>query len=345
MNYRICGEVTIEAETAGVDTSAPVAPADLKAAPPADFATVEHDESQVALCKATTNQKTQGLDIPSVAEIESYSRSSGGTFLSVKEGQIRYKCVDAAVGPGQKLSESPQVLTTLTLIDINKDREVLREFGSKELRQHKLMRVSTEAREQGGVLTQQDLGVLLCCDEVTIRNDIRTLRAKGMQVPTRGFVLGIGGPTLSAKKLAIQHWLEGKEPLAVAQIMNTSPVKVERYLQDFKRVCILAMKGLDEVGIAQATNLSSSVVEAYQAIYLNAKEQHACAHRMGGLIYRKSTESAVSTVTRSVSACQIGAHSDSCRGLMHGEKIVASPTSDNPKPGDNQLAMEPEVYG
>ena len=40
---------------------------------------------------------------------------------------------------------------------------MLREHGAVALRQRQLMRIAEEAREQGGVLTQEDLGVLLAC--------------------------------------------------------------------------------------------------------------------------------------------------------------------------------------
>lgn len=202
----------------------------------------------------------------------------GGTNRPWKDGQVRYQCVDITAGPGRKLRECPLVPTSLSVIDVDQDREVLREHGAVALRRSKLMRIAEEAREQGGVLTQEDLGVLLCCDERTIRRDITALRAKGIHVPTRGYVQDIG-PTLSHKGLAIRHWLEGKEPVAVARAINHSLTAVERYLEDFKRVSLLVMKGLDEVAIARAANLSPALVKTYQAMYQEAKERPAYAYR------------------------------------------------------------------
>jgi len=202
----------------------------------------------------------------------------GGLNRPWKDGQVRYQCVAITAGAGRKLSECPLVPTALTVIDVEKDREVLREQGAVALRQSKLMRISEEAREQGGVLTQEDLGVLLACDERTIRRDIKLLRGQGIHVPTRGFVQDIG-PTLSHKGQAIRHWLEGKEPVAVARAINHSLSAVERYLEDFKRVSLLVMKGLDEVAIARAANLSPALVTTYQAMYHEAKERPAYAYR------------------------------------------------------------------
>lgn len=202
----------------------------------------------------------------------------GGTNRPWKDGQVRYQCVDITAGPGRKLSACRLVPTALSVIDVEQDRAVLRAHGAVALRQSKLMRIAEEAREQGGVLTQEDLGVLLCCDERTIRRDIQVLRTKGIHVPTRGYVQDIG-PTLSHKGLAIRHWLEGKEPVAVARAINHSLTAVERYLEDFKRVALLAMKDLDDVTIARAAHLSPSLVKTYRDMYQEAKERPAYAYR------------------------------------------------------------------
>jgi biotin operon repressor len=218
----------------------------------------------------------------------------GGLNRPWKDGQVRYQCVDITAGPGRKLSECRLVPTALTVIDIEKDRAVLREHGAMALRQSKLMRIAEEAREQGGVLTQEDLGVLLACDERTIRRDIKELRDKGIHVPTRGFVQDIG-PTLSHKGQAIRHWLEGKEPVSVARAINHSLAAVERYLEDFKRVSLLVMKGLDEVAIARAANLSPALVTTYQAMYQEAKERPTYAYRFKELAQFTAGEPADST--------------------------------------------------
>jgi len=214
-----------------------------------------------------------------------------GAHRPWKDGQVRYQCVAITAGPGRKLSECPLVPTTLTVIDVEKDRAVLREHGAVALRQSKLVRVAEEAREQGGVLTQEDLGVLLSCDERTVRRDIKELRAKGIHVPTRGYVQDIG-PTLSHKGLAIRHWLEGKEPVAVARAINHSLAAVERYLEDFKRVSLLVMKGLDEVAIARAANMSPALVKTYQAMYREAKDRPDYAYRFKELAQFSTEEPA-----------------------------------------------------
>ncbi len=264
------------------------------------------NESRGAQCDARLSLKTQeqtlirqamegaGLTrweaavLPRVVE-DIYFQN--GAHRPWKDGQVRYQCVSITAGAGRKLSECPLVPTTLTVIDVEADREVLREHGAVALRRAKLVRIAEEAREQGGVLTQEDLGVLLACDERTIRRDIKALRALGIHVPTRGFVQDIG-PTLSHKGLAVQHWLDGKEPVAVAKAINHSLSAVERYLEDFKRVALLVIKGLDAVAIARATNLSPALVKTYQTMYQDVKDKPNYAYRFTELVQFSTAESA-----------------------------------------------------
>jgi Fic family protein len=64
------------------------------------------------------------------------------------------------------------VRVELTLDHGSDDREVLRTQGPQARRQHKILRLSEEAEEQGGILTQEDLGRLLQVSSRTIRSDI-----------------------------------------------------------------------------------------------------------------------------------------------------------------------------
>ncbi|HET8580595.1 MAG TPA: DUF1670 domain-containing protein [Nitrospiraceae bacterium] len=200
----------------------------------------------------------------------------------IEDGQMRYQAVSIKAGAGRKMAECPLMPVVLTVIDMEADREVLRAQGAVALRRSKVMRIAEEAREQGGVLTQEDLGVLIGCDERTIRRDVKDLRLQGIFVPTRGFLHDIG-PTLSHKAQAVRHWLNGKEPVAITRAINHSLTAVERYLEDFKRVALMTIKGLDPVAIARAGNMSPALVETYQAMYAEAKQKPAYKYRFDEL--------------------------------------------------------------
>jgi hypothetical protein len=129
----------------------------------------------------------------------------------------------------------------------------------------------------------------MACDERTVRRDIQALRKLGIHVPTRGFLHDIG-PTLSHKAQAIRHWLDGKEPVAITRAINHSLRAVERYLEDFKRVAFLVMKGLESVAISRAVHLSPALVATYEAMYQVAASDPAYAYRFDELRHMTATE-------------------------------------------------------
>mgnify|MGYP002476047338 CR=1 FL=1 len=77
------------------------------------------------------------------------------------EGQIVFHAASASEPPGKKISDIKTVPVHLTFHDRN-DIEILSEEGTSALRKHKVIRMANEALDQGGLLTQEDLAVLLC---------------------------------------------------------------------------------------------------------------------------------------------------------------------------------------
>ncbi len=77
------------------------------------------------------------------------------------EGQITFYAASASEPPGKRLSEIKSVPVHLTFHDRN-DMNILTEKGTSGLRKHKILRMSSEALDQDGLLTQEDLAVLLC---------------------------------------------------------------------------------------------------------------------------------------------------------------------------------------
>jgi hypothetical protein len=134
----------------------------------------------------------------------------------LQAGQMRYVCVASSEGAGKPLQRCRQQTVVLSVLDRD-DPQVLAQQNAEGLRRHRLMRLTEEAREQGGLLSQEDLAQLLCCSVRTVRRDIRLLRERdGIIVATRGQQKDIG-PTVSHKGVAIRHWLGGCEPLEVGR--------------------------------------------------------------------------------------------------------------------------------
>jgi hypothetical protein len=196
-------------------------------------------------------------------------------------GQTRYSCVSSSEGAGKPLAECAMATVTLTLI-APEDRDGLPPDGklaSVHRRRRKLVRMTEEAREQGGLLTQEDLAELLGSDVRTIRRDIRDLRATGVVAATRGQQKDIG-PGVSHRGQAIRKWLEGMEPVAVARAINHSVGAVENYLEKFKRVAYLRGKGFDDLQVAMTVGISVAAAKTFVSIWDEFKGLSFSASRM-----------------------------------------------------------------
>lgn len=189
-------------------------------------------------------------------------------------GQVLYSCVASDEGSGKPLAECRMASVWLTLFS-ELDRgdwpsSTLGEKGrSVELRRRRLIRLTEEAYDQGGLLSQEDLGQLLMTDVRTIRRDIRALReaADPVVVRTRGQQQDIG-PGVTHRSLVVRLWLEGLEPAEVAQRTKHSLSSVENYLEKFKRVAYLrGSKNFMVSEIALTVGISLAATRAFVELY------------------------------------------------------------------------------
>jgi biotin operon repressor len=183
----------------------------------------------------------------------------------LRDGQIRYECVAAGEGAGKPIAECQ--LQTVVLSLLHSDDHVVPSRSSAVLRQQRILRITEEAREQGGLLSQEDLAQILTCHVSTVRRDIKALRQdQGIIVPTRGQQKDIG-PGVSHKAVIVKQWLQGKEPLDVARDTHHSLHATERYIQQFSRVSFLKRKDFFPLQIALTIGISSAAVNAYLKLY------------------------------------------------------------------------------
>lgn len=196
----------------------------------------------------------------------------------IRHGQVYYTCVKAEAGAGIALKECPMVSVLLTLL-CEEDQDL---YDAVLLRRHRVGRLCEQAREQGGLLTQEDLCQILSCDVRTIRRDIKALKAQGIHIPTRGQQKDIG-PTLTHKGVAIAHWLGGKEPQEVARAINHSLRAVERYIGHFARTIYCFQKSFSPLQIAFALGISNPTVTAYLDLFTAHKNTEGYKLRMAEL--------------------------------------------------------------
>jgi len=184
------------------------------------------------------------------------------------DGQLKYSCVAIEEPPGKKIEDCQMVTVLLTLFE-PKDQDELTYAGKQSsviLRRRRLMRITDQTREQGGLLSQEDLAEILMCDVRTIRRDIEALRQRQIIVATRGQVRDIG-PGVTHRGIAVRLWLEGKEPVEIARHINHSIGAVENYLEKFKRVAYLRGKGFDDYQSALTIGISVAAVKTFVELY------------------------------------------------------------------------------
>jgi len=198
-----------------------------------------------------------------------------------KHGQLKYSCISTAERPGKPIRECQMESVSLAVFATEDDQELSYndKDASIEKRRRRLLRISAEAHEQNGLLSQEDLAKILMCDVRTIRRDIAELRKSEIVVPTRGTLKDIG-PGVSHRAIAIRLWLEGKEPSEIALGIKHSLKAVENYLEKFKRVAYLRRKSFTEFEISRTIGISVSATKTFLEIYEEFKKKAFFKSRM-----------------------------------------------------------------
>lgn len=199
----------------------------------------------------------------------------------MRKGQILWDgvAVKQKRKPGRALNmketrTKPIVLSLITEEDIGK----LKDGGSfRELRKDALERLTREAFEQGTVLNQVDLGLLLTSSPRTQHRYIRELEEeRHIQLPTRGRIHDLG-PGVTHKKAIVRMLMEKYSVLEVSRRTSHSTEAVERYHRDYNRVEMLESK-LTPEEIAFVTGMSKRLVNEY----IELKQEMCSSPSSGG---------------------------------------------------------------
>ncbi|WP_235203929.1 DUF1670 domain-containing protein [Methanosarcina soligelidi] len=184
-------------------------------------------------------------------------------------GQILYLAISDEEGPGKPILDSKHVEVILTL-DLPEDMDVYEKFGLSAYRQHILLRITQEARDQNALLTIKDLVKLLKSSYSTIKRDLKYFREKGLYVPLRGIVKDIG-PS-SHKSKIVELYLKGYTTTEIQRSTRHSLQSIERYIKDFSRVSIFTQKGESIDNIRLIVGISERLVKEYQELFIKYKD-------------------------------------------------------------------------
>ena len=190
----------------------------------------------------------------------------GAPSSAVRPGQVRLVVASLKAPFGPPLAETNKVEVTLTVDAGAEDVEIKERDGGEGLRQGRILRLTEETLEQGGVLTQEDLARVLSVDARTIRRDVKALKAAGHLVQTRGFVKGVGrGQTHKVRVIELRLDREGYDK--IARRMHHSPQAIKRYVSTFLRIVVLHRQETPVEEIAFLTQASARLVKEYLEVY------------------------------------------------------------------------------
>jgi len=182
-------------------------------------------------------------------------------------GQLVWRAIAANEPPGKPLKECIFKEVLLTHHNLADDRNVKSEYGLSAKRQQQILRMTSEAVDQGSYLTQEDLAEILGSDIKTIRGDIKEAQKRlSILVPTRGNKLDIG-PGITHREMAVEKFIRGMNPVEIARNMQHSLKAVERYTHTFARSIYCQKEVQNTLKTAMIVGISVPLLNKYMALH------------------------------------------------------------------------------
>jgi hypothetical protein len=201
-------------------------------------------------------------------------------------GQIKLLVVAAEEPAGKPLDQCQKVTVRLTLDAAREDYQVRLAHGVEGLRRSRILRLTAEARDQGGLLSYEDLAFrLLNCGVRTIVRDVQALRRRGIEVPSRGQQRDIG-PGQTHRVQAVRLYLQGLEANEIARRLYHALSSIENYLTTFARIVILIDRGYADDEIAFVIRRSTPLVAAYRRLHAEFRDKPAARRRLDEILAR-----------------------------------------------------------
>lgn len=227
------------------------------------------DKNYVSIVNRTIDAQMTAELVDDYAFAPAIARSLKDFFLSYfntylgperSDGQLTYRVTPSNVPPGIEVSKIKTLPVRLTIFDAS-DLEAVKE-GMPALERHRIVRITNEAYDQGGVLTQADLSILLGESLRTISNRVSELKDEGIIVPTRGNKKDIG-PGISHKVKIVEMYLKGYDFTEIKRRTRHGSGSISRYLNDFARVACLEERAHSINEIRIITGHSERLIRQY----------------------------------------------------------------------------------
>lgn len=221
----------------------------------------------------------------------------------IHSGQLVYMAVPVDEYPkrGKAIAQTRLKPVVLSFIADEDIEHIAHGFDSKSLRKKRLIRWVDEAFDQGALLTQLDLAMLLGVTEAVVSQYVNEIQKEGRLLPTRGNIHDLSG-AITHKREIITLFLEGYFTPEIAMKTKHSNEAVDRYIRDYQRVQILWQNNITNLDqITQLTRLSKRVVQQYvdllpdklKSISKNEPYKNVDLNNKNALVNKESNEPVV----------------------------------------------------
>jgi hypothetical protein len=184
----------------------------------------------------------------------------------LEPGQLIYWCPDATerARKGKTMAHTKLVAVRLSVVAQEDIDALIAGAAALERREIRVRRLVHQAHDQGGVLSELDLSLVTGYTDGGVSATIIRLRKRGEILPIRGYVADMGSwPT--HKAAIIRLYLEGLTTPEIASRTYNAKKSVDRYIEGFERVRLLAAKHPPEE-LPLLTAMTPNVVAQYLAI-------------------------------------------------------------------------------
>jgi hypothetical protein len=148
----------------------------------------------------------------------------------------------------------------------DEDLPIYKKDGLAALRQHRLIRITKEAIEQGALLSYEDIAFLLTTSVINIKRDVAYLRRSGTIIPSRGWRHDMCRGT-THKTQILKLYLSGYQFSEIEKRTHHSEAAVKLYIQDFCKIILLHMKNFSVDQIRISTSFSNRLIGEYINLY------------------------------------------------------------------------------
>lgn len=200
-------------------------------------------------------------------------------------GQVEYTCVSGEEGPGKSMDELRKVQVKLTR-DLVSDSDCEGRMGSSARRKAQILRMTEEAYDQGGLLTQEDLGQIIGVSARTIRRDVEALMRQKLRLYLRGLQKDIG-KGITHKIWIVSLYLQWKTYSEIERLTGHTAGPIKTYLNDFCRVMMARERGIRSAReIGYYLGRTERLVSEYLSLLTEAEKIPEQRSRLQSLKYQ-----------------------------------------------------------